>query len=270
MKKILIILSLFLVFCKYALSEEENGRWIYYFKATDGDEFYYDIESINWTSDDIVEAWDKRIYSENSEFKKKYISLLIKKGVEPEKAMGLSDDKVLYKIDIKNKKIIVLSSVAYDKNGNALDSGDYHNDSTWLSIPPDSRGETLWKIMCELKEIRKLKREIEKDPDNSLLYFILSLKYYNAFLFNQAQESSKKYAEIVKKNIDEFKGDKDKACEYYFKLGIAGLKEGNKEFTKKIVKLVLENIKAIDPSSPYITELEEKIKETYPEETKTK
>jgi len=286
MKKFLIIVSLFLVFCKYAISEEDD-RWIYCGTTTDG-EYYYDIESINWISGDIVEVWTRAIYSE--EGKKEIVSLLIKYGIEPEKAMGLYEVKALWKIDIKNKKINSFSSVWYNKNRNVIYSssdstvvpkykrykilslrdekgnviynrGDDNNvSSDWPYIIPDSIGETLWKEMCKLKEIEKLKGEIEKDPDNPLLYFILFQKYSDAFLMTQAKEPLKKCAEIMKKNIVEFKEDKDKSCEYLFKLGITGLKEGNKEFAE----FGLDIMKKIAPSSPYITELEEKIKETYP------
>ena len=258
MKKFLIIVSLFLVFCKYAISEEDD-RWIYCGTTTDG-EYYYDIESINWISGDIVEVWTREIYSE--EGKKEIVSLLIKYGIEPEKAMGLYEVKALWKIDIKNKKINSFSSVWYNKNRNVIyNRGDVNNvSSDWPYIIPDSIGETLWKEMCKLKEIEKLKGEIEKDPDNPLLYFILFQKYSDAFLMTQAKEPLKKCAEIMKKNIVEFKEDKDKSCEYLFKLGITGLKEGNKEFAE----FGLDIMKKIAPSSPYITELEEKIKETYP------
>jgi len=196
MRKILIILSLFLVFCKYAISEKENDRWIWYSKTNEG-EYYYDIESINWISDDVVEVWDKIIYSENSELKKKLISILIEMGVKPKKATRFSESKILHQIDIKNKKIIVLSSVSYDKNGNVLNilnSSDYYDVSTWGPIVPDSADETLWKIMCALKEIgklkgekvmcefqkiEKLKGEIERDPNNPIFYHLLSKSYSN-------------------------------------------------------------------------------------------
>lgn len=190
MRKILIIISLFLVFCKYALTEEENGRWICYGEINDGNKLYYDIESINWISDDIVEVWDKTIYSENSELKKVWISYLIKKGVEPEKARRISENKTLYKINIKNKKIMTLYDVYYDKNGKVLHCSDYNDNSTWLPIVPGSIGEGLWKEMYEFQKIEILKKLIEKKPKNSIFYYLLG-KEWDDFISGHIPELAK-------------------------------------------------------------------------------
>jgi len=153
MRKILIILSLFLVFCKYALTEE-NGRWICYSETSDGGKYYYNRESINWITGDIVEIWVKGILGDNSK------SSSIKKGRSPEKPLEVYEERMWCKIDIKNKKFILLCSLKCNKNGEVLSGVAFLTFPHWFRIIPDTPLEALWKEICELQ--KKLSEKTQK------------------------------------------------------------------------------------------------------------
>jgi len=87
--------------------------------------------------------------------KQKIISFLIKEGISsPEKALEVYEYKALRRIDIKNKKYTILQSITYSKNGDVLDSSDFHSFAYWDSIPPDTLIEALWKTICEISKKR--------------------------------------------------------------------------------------------------------------------
>jgi len=130
----------------------KDDEWISYCRTANGF-YYYDIESINWISDDIVEVWTREICSE--EGKKEYISFLIETEISPEKARGFSEIRHLWKIDTKNRKRAVFSTIFYDKHGTVLYRHDF-SKVDWLSVCPDSVEELLWKEMCKLKKLKKL------------------------------------------------------------------------------------------------------------------
>jgi len=184
-----IILNLLSSFCKYALTEvddrtEDDDEWIYFGETIEGDKYFYNKESINWITEDIIEIEEKTIFGENSTFKKETISSLIKKGVLPEKALEVYEEEMLCKIDIKNKKYMILCSIKYNKNGDVLDRADFITFPYWISIVPNTAIEALWKEMYEFQKIKIVsqKREIlekliEKDPKNPIYYYLLGKEY---------------------------------------------------------------------------------------------
>jgi len=174
MKRFLMILGVFLLFSDYILNAQ--SRWIFYRKDPKGNFHYYDINSMNWIEDDIVEVWKKTIYSEKG--RNEWIENLIKWGIPIEKAKKLYKCNVWYRIDVKNKKLKILKSVYYDEEGDVISSSEYPEVlSDWSSIVPDSIGELIWQEMSEFQEIGVIKKIIKKNPENPIHYYLLGRKY---------------------------------------------------------------------------------------------
>lgn len=102
--------------------------------------FYYDTGSITRPSKDVVKVRGKLIFKVKGitemavEFDKKYETL--------------SHSLNLIEIHCAAKKIRRVSFVDYSTDGNVLGSAQSPEEK-WSIIPPDSIGESLYKILCK-------------------------------------------------------------------------------------------------------------------------
>ena len=101
--------------------------------------FYYGVESVTRPSKDVVTVWEKRVYKVKGitemveEFGKKYETL--------------SHMLIKSELHCAEKKMKGLSFVNYSTDGKILSSSS--SASEWVSIDPDTTGETLYKILCK-------------------------------------------------------------------------------------------------------------------------
>ncbi len=119
-------------------SEVRRADWKLY-SETDFFISYYDKESINRASKNIVRVWVKEVNTE------KGIADMVKRfGEEFKKCDHI---KKLYEVDCPEKGIRVISSAAYSKEGEVMISDD--SPGKWISILPKSEGEALYKNVCK-------------------------------------------------------------------------------------------------------------------------
>ena len=100
---------------------------------------YYDKETINRASKNIVSVWVKEVNTE------KGVTDMVEHFGEEFK--NCDHVKKLCEIDCAEKRIRVLSSAAYSREGEVIISSD--SPGKWISIVPKSEGEALHKIVCK-------------------------------------------------------------------------------------------------------------------------
>ena len=119
--------------------EAQAADWVYYATGSaDGCSFYYDPQSIKRVSEDIVQVWEKKVFTEKDA--KKAINEL---GPEFKE---LSFDKCLKEFNCNEKKSRTLSVIYYNKDGGVIES--VSSASSWDFVVPDSGVEALFNIVC--------------------------------------------------------------------------------------------------------------------------
>lgn len=149
-KKISSIIPLsFLVLLLLVSNVNSSSGWVRYLVDQDGNVYSYKKENIqNNGEKHIVQAWDKKVYSERS--KGKEIQLRIEYGLPVEGYDKLSNEKILTEIDCKQKRKRVRSIIQYDMRGKILYSIAI-DKSGWHNIISDSTDEILLKKVCSNK-----------------------------------------------------------------------------------------------------------------------
>jgi hypothetical protein len=102
-------------------------------------DYYYDPQSIQLLSKDIVRVWMKKIYAEKSV--QEYI-----KGIGPE-FKELSYDHSLIEFNCSEKKNRLLTFTYYNRDGGVI-STFTSDSSSWNFIVPNSILEALFNIVC--------------------------------------------------------------------------------------------------------------------------
>lgn len=118
--------------------EARSVDWVFYVTAADGNNYYYDSQSIKWVSKDIVQVWEKTVYTE------KGVPDMIKKyGPEyKELSCGIG----LFEFNCSEKKSRGLSLTYHNHHGSVIYSAP--RDSSWDFIIPESVSESLFNIVC--------------------------------------------------------------------------------------------------------------------------
>ncbi len=132
--KLGVILIGLAIFCNV---EAWGADWKLY-SETDFFSSYYDKESINHISKNIIWVWVKEVNTQ------KGITDMVKRFGEEYK--NCDHIKKLYEVNCAEKRIRILSSAAYSKAGEIIISDD--SPSGWISIVPKSEGEALDKTVC--------------------------------------------------------------------------------------------------------------------------
>ena len=121
----------------HANAVAEGGEWTSYSSGSSG-ESYYDSESIiTYVAEDIVQVWSKTIYSDEG-----------KKSLEQDyKVPDISESKSLQEFNCHTRETRIITAVYYNSSQKeVINAGDKPSD--WMNIPPGSRAENLYKIMC--------------------------------------------------------------------------------------------------------------------------
>ena len=101
---------------------------------------YYDADSITHPSKNIVRTWTKKIYSKSAVTR--YVKEMGKRFE------NLSYAVELYEVNCIEKKILLLESTAYSKDGDVIISAK-SQATKWSSIVPGSMGEALFGSVCK-------------------------------------------------------------------------------------------------------------------------
>jgi hypothetical protein len=121
----------------YANAVAGGEEWVRYSMGSSG-ESYYDIESIiTYLGEDIVQVWSKTIYSDEG-----------KKSLQQDfKVPDVSESKSLQEFNCHTRETRTITAGYYNSfQKEVINAGD--KPSGWMNIPPGSRAENLYKIVC--------------------------------------------------------------------------------------------------------------------------
>ena len=100
---------------------------------------YYDAQSINHPSKNIIRVWTRWDYKEKG--------VLGWVGKGGKKYENLSHSNDLWEINCVEKKVRNMSVTFYDNRGDIIDSSN--SPSEWSFIVPESGGDLLYKEVCK-------------------------------------------------------------------------------------------------------------------------
>ena len=121
----------------YPKAIADGKEWVSYSTGSSG-ESYYDSESIiTYLIEDIVQVWSKTIYSDEG-----------KKILEQDyKVPDISESKSLQEFNCHTRETRTITAGYYNSSQKeVINAGD--KPSGWMNIPPGSRAENLYKIVC--------------------------------------------------------------------------------------------------------------------------
>ena len=115
-------------------------NWKFVLKNKAGDDVYYDADSVTRPSKGIVRVLTKVVLSEKT----------VNREVERlgPSYKDMSHRVILQEMNCMEKKGAFLEITTYSKKGNIL-SSIKPNEATWVSIPPESSGEPVYKLLCK-------------------------------------------------------------------------------------------------------------------------
>jgi len=140
--------SILIGFCLLDHAEAGGAEWIFLEKDDEGS-WFYNSESIECLSYDIIKVQTKKIYEKNG----------ILKAVEKYGKDYMRLDHVLsvWEIDCFQRKFRLLSAVFYSKDNSVI--RDYDDEKvkyfTLEDIPPDSYIELVCNRVCNKKRIEQ-------------------------------------------------------------------------------------------------------------------
>jgi len=141
MKTSLLKLKIILVIIGLAIfgnAEVWGADWKLYF-VHENLLAYYDAQSINHPSKNIIRVWTRWDYKEKG--------VLGWVGKGGKKYENLSQSIILSEINCIEKKVRDMSVTSYDNRGDIIDSSN--SPSEWNFIVPESNGENLYKEVCK-------------------------------------------------------------------------------------------------------------------------
>jgi hypothetical protein len=138
MRSLSIKLGVILIgFAIFGCGEVWGLDWKYYGTNEDGS-YFYDTESMAWSSKNLIEVWVQSAYSE------KGISHWVREGGKGFQDLDFS--LILLELNCAERSARYLQIVFYSKNGKVFYPID--NDE-WQLIAPDSMILTLHKEVCK-------------------------------------------------------------------------------------------------------------------------
>ncbi len=118
-----------------------HGEWVSY-STGPSSESYYDSESIiTHLTEDIIEVWSKTIYSDEG---KKFLE-------QDYKVPDISESTSLQEFNCRTRETRTITAGYYNSaQKEVINTGD--KPSGWMHIPPGSRAENLYKIVCRKEQ----------------------------------------------------------------------------------------------------------------------
>jgi hypothetical protein len=132
-----------------------NGEdWKLYFEGDNGMLYYYDAESIKFLTPNIAHVWMKN-FPPTEEVRLNYIQTLRKK--EPTFPDNVKYTNALAEINCKSKTYTCLQLKAYSVKDEVVIS-ETIKDPPIETVQPESMVNTLQKVVCARKDVRKKRR----------------------------------------------------------------------------------------------------------------
>jgi hypothetical protein len=139
-----LLLILFSIF-HFTHSPATGAQWQLYADTSDK-KFYYDSETIQRTSGNMVKVLVKEVYSDE-QIKQKIIRIRTELGFSTKDFENIEYALKAWEIHCGDKVSKFSSYIYYDHKGFVLDS--YYLDSDkWSIITTESVGEKLYKALC--------------------------------------------------------------------------------------------------------------------------
>lgn len=164
-KRLLSVIALMTIILDVYV-ENVQGEWVHYFTTTGGEPFYYDQNSVDFSSEEVAVVLGKIEIHPARLIETRTAKRFSIKGYED---YDYTVQK--YEINCQDKEYRILSQTDYDKEGKVLESDTPDSSPRWQPIPPNSAINGLSLIICyvEKKRLKRLKDEIEKDLERRRL-----------------------------------------------------------------------------------------------------
>ncbi len=135
MNRVFLLTALFLLCC---ISAADGEEWVSYSIGPSGESYYDPGNIITYLAEDIVQVWSRTIYSDEG-----------KKLLEQDyKVSDISESKSLQEYNCRTREMRVIKAGYYNSSRKeVVNSGDKPSD--WMNIPPGTRAENLYKIVCK-------------------------------------------------------------------------------------------------------------------------
>jgi hypothetical protein len=146
-KKLLMIVGgiIFSLFFNGVGNTQDGDRWVYYGTTKDGDRLYYDNVSIIKVNSKVFIVWDKIKYSNVA--KDEIIRSNKDNNISIDGWDKLDYGVFLSEYDCGNITEKLMMTLLCNEEGKVLEKQDFLNHET-EQVSPDSRGETLLKVIC--------------------------------------------------------------------------------------------------------------------------
>lgn len=143
-----------------------KGEWVHYFTTSGGEPYYYDQNTVVFSSEDVAIVLGK-IEIDPA----RLIGTRTAKGFSVKGYENYGHTLQQYEINCQDKEYRILSQTDYDREGGVLESDYPKWAAPWQSIHPGSAINGLSIIICyvEKKRLKRLKEEIEKDLERRIL-----------------------------------------------------------------------------------------------------
>ena len=145
-------LCLILILCSICLlcAKANASDWVQYRSSALGDKMFYDRDSKDFESDNIVRVWVKEIFSE--EGKEVFIEERMRTGLPTHDLDKLSYSLCQYKINCNTHEQDVLGCDRYTKDGNMIESYAIPKSlQHWQPTDLDSSMDLLRIAVCKQK-----------------------------------------------------------------------------------------------------------------------
>lgn len=123
-----------------------SSDWAEYGVSKNDNVYFYNKVSIKHGTDDIVQVWDKMVYSD--EGREKDFQYYKKRGWLTEGRDKLSHQLTLNEINCKKGMNRILSLIEYEKDGGILSSNSFDKPN-WVYIVPGSMMNILQEKVCK-------------------------------------------------------------------------------------------------------------------------
>jgi len=152
--KFFVVLFICVLMFPCCESDVNGEEWKLYFESVNGMIYYYDAESIRYLPRNIVQVWIKN-FPANEDMRLNYIQSLRKK--EPIVQDNIKYSTALAEIDCKNITYACLQLKVYNIE-NAVVMSEIIKEPSAEAIPPESMVNTLHKVVCAKKNLKKNRR----------------------------------------------------------------------------------------------------------------
>lgn len=122
-----------------------GAKWVFYGTTNLGD-YFYDNNSVNNVSQNIIGVWDKVIYSKAG--KDKVIEIRKNNKLPIDGYDKLDNQIFLLEVDCRNNTIMVIKTVSYDEQGKTLYNFEVPRNSSIRHVKPETMEETILKKVC--------------------------------------------------------------------------------------------------------------------------